>query len=58
MAEIENYPVAFGDRAVVKCRGADSLKELFAPGARLLETAKELINREDGATAAGFMRFS
>ena len=42
--KIKNYPVAFGDGAVVQCFGADNLEEFFASAARSLEARNELID--------------
>jgi hypothetical protein len=37
MAQVKNYPVAFRDRAVVKCCGTDNLEKFLAPNACRLE---------------------
>jgi hypothetical protein len=44
VAQIKNNPVAFRDRAVVQCCGADNLKEFFAASARHLKACTELID--------------
>jgi hypothetical protein len=48
MAKIKNYPVAFRDRAVVQCCGANNLEEAFASAARNLEARKKLIDTGRG----------
>jgi hypothetical protein len=40
MPKIKYYPVAFRDRAVVQCCGADNLEEFLASAARNLEARK------------------
>jgi len=44
MAKIKYYPVAFRDRAVVQCCGADDLEEFFASPTRNLEARRKLID--------------
>jgi hypothetical protein len=44
VAEIKNYAVAFRDRAVVKCCGADNLEKVFALGARPSNPSEKLID--------------
>jgi hypothetical protein len=44
MAEIKNYTVAFRDRAVVKCCGADNLEKVLALRARPSNTSEKLID--------------
>jgi hypothetical protein len=44
MPKIKYYPVAFRDRAVVQCCGADNLEEFFASAARLLDAGKKPID--------------
>jgi hypothetical protein len=48
MAKIKYYPVAFRDRAVVQCCGANNLEEAFASAARNLEARKKLIDTGRG----------
>jgi hypothetical protein len=43
MSQVENYPVALRDWAVIECFWLDDAEYLFAPGARVLEAFLELV---------------
>src|ERR1700733_619302 len=44
MAKIKNYTVAFRDRAVVQCCGADNLEQGIATTASLAQASNELLD--------------